>query len=351
LPVPNANPKEEPKMELYVGIDLHSNNNVTALVNESDRVVNQKRMPNDLDYVLQHLEPYREHIKGIVVESTFNWYWLVDGLMDSGYKVHLANPAAVKQYEGIKYTDDRHDAAWLARLLRLGLLPEGYIYPKEERPLRDLLRKRSQLVQQRTSNILSIGNLIARNTGYRISSNRTKRLGDVEVEEILPNADLALAVKSNIAVMRCLDEQIAKLEQSVTPRMRLKPSFKPLLTVSGVGKVLALTIMLETGDITRFPKAGNFSSYCRCVESKRITNMKRKGSGNAKNGNKYLAWAFVEAAHFAVRYYPEIKRFYQRKQARTNFFVAIKAVAHKLARASYYVMRDQVPFEMEKAFG
>jgi transposase len=351
LSTANANPKEEPNMELYAGIDLHANNNVIALVNESDRVVSQKRMPNDLEYVLQHLKPHREHVKGIVVESTFNWYWLVDGLMDSGYTVHLANPAAIKQYEGIKYTDDKHDAAWLARLLRLGLLPEGYVYPKEERPVRDLLRKRSQLVRQRTSNILSIGNLIARNTGCRISRNRAKRLSDPEVEEILPNADLALAVKSNIAVIRCLDEQIAKLERSVTPRMRVKPSFKPLLTVSGIGKVLALTIMLETGDIARFPKVGNFSSYCRCVESKRISNKKRKGSGNAKNGNKYLAWAFVEAAHYGVRYYPEIKRFYQRKQARTNFFVAIKAVAHKLARASYYVMRDQVPFEMEKAFG
>jgi len=126
--------------------------------------------------------------------------------------------------------------------------------------------------------------------------------------------------------------------------------FQDLLTVSGIGQILALTIMLETGDIRRFPAVGNFASYCRCVGSQKLSNGKRKGSGNTKKGNKYLAWAFVEAAHFAVRYNPCIKRFYQRKQAKTNTVVATKAVAHKLARACFYILRDQVPFDVSKAF-
>jgi transposase len=109
--------------------------------------------------------------------------------------------------------------------------------------------------------------------------------------------------------------------------------------------------MLETGEIGRFPRVGNFASYCRCVDSHKLSNGKRKGSGNTKNGNKYLAWAFVEAANFAIRYNPRAKRFYQRKKERTNGIVAIKAVAHKLVRACYYILRDQVPFEVEKAFG
>jgi transposase len=130
----------------------------------------------------------------------------------------------------------------------------------------------------------------------------------------------------------------------------LRPAFKPLLTVSGVGQILGLTIMLETGAIERFAKVGNYASYCRCVGSKRISNGKKKGKGNTKNGNKYLAWAYIEAANFAVRYNPQIKRYYQRKCARTQPIVAIKAVAHKLARACYYILRDQVPFDVNKAF-
>lgn len=145
-------------MKLYGGIDLHSNNNVMAIVDERDRVVYQKRLP-------KRLAPYQSELEGLVVESTYNWYWLVDGLMEAGFTVHLANPAAIKQYEGIKYTDDDSDACLLAHLLRLGILPEGYIYPKEERPVRDLLRKRAQLVRQKVTQILSIETLMTRNTG------------------------------------------------------------------------------------------------------------------------------------------------------------------------------------------
>lgn len=129
-------------MALYSGIDLHGNNNVTLLLDEHDRVIYQKRLPNQLPIILEQLAPYQEDITGVVVESTYNWYWLVDGLMEADYRVHLATPTAIQQYSGLKYTDDNSDARWLAHLLRLGVLPEGYIYPKEQRPLRDLLRKR-----------------------------------------------------------------------------------------------------------------------------------------------------------------------------------------------------------------
>src|SRR4030042_6009903 len=120
-------------MKRYGLIHLHSNNRLVCLLDEKDRVVYQKRLPNRLDRILSELSPYREALQGIAVESTFNWYWLVDGLMEAGYRVHLTNTWAAKQYEGLKYTDDRHDARWLAHLLSLGILPEGFIYPKEER--------------------------------------------------------------------------------------------------------------------------------------------------------------------------------------------------------------------------
>jgi len=337
-------------MKLYGGIDLHSNNSVIALLDEEDRVVYRRRLVNDLDAVLAELEVYSGTIEGLVVESTYNWYWLVDGLMAAGYRMHLANTAAIIQYQGLKYADDDSDACWLAKLLRLGLLPEGYIYPKAQRPIRDLLRKRSQLVQQRTSNLQSIQNLMARNRGRSLSANQVKRLTSEDVNRLLPEHDLALAVKSSLAVMRTLDEMITLLEKQVKVRVKLRPEFKLLLTVSGIGQILGLTIMLETGEIERFAKVGNYASYCRCVGSERLSNGKRKGRGNTKNGNRYLAWAYIEAANFAVRFNPQIKRYYQRKRARNNGIVAIKTVAHKLARACYYILRDKVAFDVNKAF-
>ena len=338
-------------MKLYGAIDLHSSNNVTVVIDEQDRVVYQKRLPNELALIVKELSVYQSELEGIVVESTYNWYWLVDGLMDQGHRVHLANTAAIQQYEGLKYTDDHSDARWLAHLLRLGVLPEGYIYPKAERPVRDLLRKRSQMVRQRTTNLLSIQNLLTRNTGSSLSAKRVKGLDVQKVDELLPDSDLALAVKANLSVLSSADQQVELLEQIVTQRVKLRPQFSFLKTVPGIGEILALTVMLETGDIGRFCTVGNFASYCRCVGSQKISNGKKKGRGNTKNGNKYLAWAFVEAAHFAIQFNSKIKSYSQRKKAKTKGVVAIKAVAHKLCRACYYIMRNRVPFNITKAFG
>jgi transposase len=135
-------------MALYRAIDLHSHNNVTLLLDEQDQGLYQKRLPNACATILEQLAPHQEEIRGVVVESTYNWYWLVDSFMDPGYRMHLAKPTAIQQYSGLKYTDDHSDARWLAHLLRLGMLPEGYIYPKAQRPVRDLLRKRGHLAEQ-----------------------------------------------------------------------------------------------------------------------------------------------------------------------------------------------------------
>jgi transposase len=198
--------------------------------------------------------------------------------------------------------------------------------------------------------VLSIQNLYSRNTGSSLSANRIKQLTLQEVERIFTAGDVALAVKANLSVLRCLESEISTLERVVKQRVKLKPAYRDLLTVSRIGQTLALTIMLETGDIRRFPTVGDFASYCRCVGSEKISNGKRKGSGNTKNGNKYLAWAFVEAANFAIRFEPLIGRFYQRKKAKACRVVAIKAVAHKLCRACYYIMRDEVSFDVGRAF-
>ena len=337
-------------MEHYVGIDLHSSNSYVAIIDNANRRVFKKKVTNDLQNVLYVVEPYRKQIKGIVVESTFNWYWLVDGLMDNGYKVHLANPSAIKQYEGLKYSDDVTDAFHLANLLRLGILPEGYIYPKEERPVRDLLRKRLQLVQKCTALILSFENLITRNLGTRISVNEINKLREEDVEDIFQQEHLILSGKVSIATINFLGTKIQQIEKVVHKVAKLKNEYKLLMTVPGIGKILALTIMYEVGPIERFAKVGNYASYCRCVGSKRITNGKQKGKGNRKNGNKHLSRAHVEAAHNALRHYEYVKRYYQRKMAKTNNVVARKAIAHKLARACYYIIRDQKEFDAGKLF-
>lgn len=337
--------------KLYGAFDLHSSNNVLGVIDEGDHRVCKKRLPNQPDIILAELAPYKDELIGLVVESTFNWYWLVDLLMEAGFRVHLANPSGIQKYKGLKHSDDNHDAFWLAHLLRLGILPEGYIYPKEERPVRDLLRKRAHLVKLRTSLINSLQGIIHRNCGVKVNANKIKA---IKVDNVGPwlngQEDLALSGTVSKEAIDYLGRQIRKIENVVLSRITLPEQYFCLLTIPGIGKILALTIRLECGPIARFPHVGNLASYCRKVPSQWTSNDKQKGKGNKKNGNKYLAWAFSEAAELARRYDEQARAFYNRKAARKNFMVAHSALAHKLTRAAYYVMRDQVAFDPRKLF-
>jgi len=335
-------------MELYSGLDLHSTNTYIGILDTDFKRVFKKRVSNNLDLILETLEPFRDQLKGIVVESTYNWYWLVDGLMDAGYGcVHLANPSAIKQYEGLKHSDDQHDAFFLAQLLILDILPQGYIYPKQDRPVRDLARKRMFLVKHKTAHILSLQSLIARCCGQRISTNQIRTLTVADLRQLLKEEYLLLCAQANLNIIAFLIQQIKALEKAIKKKVKLDKGFEQLMTVPGIGFILAMTIMLEVGDISRFAKVGNFASYCRCVSSQRLSAGKTKGSGNRKNGNRYLSWAFVEAAQLGRRYSQRFGRYYDRKAAQTNTIVATKALSNKLARICYYIMRDQVPFKEE----
>jgi len=339
-------------MGLHCAVDLHGDNGFYGIVDETGKRLFKRRIRNSLPEVLAALEPYKGDLDdGVVVESTYNWYWLVDGLQENGYGARLANPAAMQQYNGLKNTDDETDTFFLAELSRLSILPEGYIYPKEERPLRDLLRRRLLLVRHRTAHILSFQNLVARQLGEHIASNKIQKLWPNEVAQFFDDYRLVLMGETNIEMIRFLTKHVRKIEAAVLKEAQLKPGYEKLLTVDGIGKILGLTIMFETGDINRFKKVGNYSSYSRCVKSSRSSNDKKKGENNRKNGNRYLNWAYIEAANFIQRYCPEAKRWHQRKAQRSKAVVATKALASKICKACYFIMRDQVDFDVKMIFG
>jgi transposase len=334
----------------YSGIDLHSNNSVVSVIDETDRVVAEKRLPNELARILTFLAPWQAGLAGVVVESTYNWYWLVDGLQAAGFVVHLANTTAIRKYDGLKHSGDETDARYLAHLLRLGILPTGTILSPQQRAVRDLARKRMQLVRSRTSHILAVENITARQFGKRITSNQVIRLDEETIQQMRLPEDVALALRANLAVITTLCAQIAIVEKRLQQKVAPDADYTLLTTVPGIGQTLATVILLEVGTIERFASAGNFASYARCVDSQRMSNGKKKGEGNTKNGNPYLSWAFIEAANFALRYCAEAKRFYERKKGKTNTILARKALAHKLARACFHMLKEHKPFDITRCF-
>jgi transposase len=205
-------------------------------------------------------------------------------------------------------------------------------------------------VRSRTSHILAVENITARQYGTRITSNQVKRLDELAIDRMHLQDDVALAIRTNVAVITTLSAQINVVEKRLQEKVASNPDYVLLTTVPGIGQALATVILLETGTIERFASAGNFASYARCVDSQRMSNGKKKGEGNTKNGTPYLSWAFMEAANFAMRFSTEAKRFYERKKAKSNPILARKALAHKLARACFHMLKEQKPFDVSRCF-
>jgi len=332
------------------GIDLHSNNLFCAIVDLDGKRVFEKRLPCDLETVVRALKPFKKRLEKIAVESTYNWYWLVDGLQDHGYPVVLANPAAMQQYDGIKHADDKSDGFFLAEMLRLNILPTGNICERKVRPVRDLLRRRMGLVHKRTSLILSLKSLHTRMTGRDLSTGSIKALEPEDAKRLFEHPADQLITRLDLQLMEQLGQSIKAIEAMVLAQVKSLPDYQVLQTMPGVGKILGMTITLETVDPKRFASPGDYASYCRCVDSRRFSNGKKKGENNGKCGNKYLAWAFVEAANLAQRHDLGCRRFYDRKKAQVNGIVATKALACKLAKAAWHMMSGNSAYDTARIF-
>src|SRR6266849_5851180 len=337
--------------KVMAGIDLHSNNVVIGIMDMDGKRVSSAKLPCELKEIVKFLAPFKKRLEQVAVESTYNWYWLVDGLRALNYPVVLANPAGMQQYNGIKHADDTNDAFFLAELLRLKILPTGYIYDPKVRPVRDLLRRRLMLVHQRTALMLSFKSLYTRTTGREMTLADLKALEIKEAQDLYDHPANQLIAGMQIKHMEQLRESIEKIEKVVLASARELPCYAKLGTVPGVGKILGMTITMEVGDIKRFAGAGNFASYCRTVEAKCPSNNKKKGENNSKCGNKYLAWVFIEAANFARRYDEQCRKWYDRKAAKTSKVLATKALGCKLAKAAWFLMSEGAEYDAQRMFG
>ena len=335
---------------LFAGIDLHSNNLVIGIVNASGQRLRHRKLTCDLRRVEGFLEPCKTHLKSLAVESTYNWYWLVDGLRTLGYPVVLANPAQIDQYSGLKHADDQSDAYFLAELQRLGILPTGHIYDPQLRPVRDLLRRRLSLVHQRTALMLSFKSLYTRTTGQAMSLSRLKSMGIEEAGMLYEHPANGLIAQLQKEHIEQLTQSIERIEKVVLKAARQRPCYQRLCTLPGIGIILGMTITMETGEVQRFKTPGDYASYCRTVNSQRLSNGKKKGENNRKCGNKYLAWAFVEGANFAKRWDEPSRKWFDRKAARTGSVVATKALACKQSKAAWHVMAHDTDYDPARMF-
>jgi transposase len=224
------------------------------------------------------------------------------------------------------------------------------VYDPELRPVRDLLRRRTNLVHQRTALILSFQSLYTRTHGQKIDMGEVKKMEPKQAPKLYEHPANQLIAQVQAEHMQALEKSIHRIEKAVLGCAREIPLYEKLVTLPGVGRILGMTITMEVGDIKRFKSDGDFASYCRMVDAKRLSNGKQKGENNRKCGNKYLAWTFIEAANFSRRYHEPCRRWYDRKAARTSKIIATKALGCKLAKAAWHVMAHQCDYDEKRMF-
>jgi transposase len=322
----------------------------THVLDDRGKTVFERDLPAGPDAFLQAIQPYRE---GLVVgcECMFAWYWLADLCEDESIPFVLGHALYMKAIHGGKAKNDRIDAGKLAALLRGGMFPLAYVYPRAKRQTRDLLRRRSFFVRQRAQLIAHIVNtnsqfnlpLLPKKLSY--AGNRTP-----ELAERFADPSTQLSVTADLNLIDAYDGQIADLERHLIKHAKVDDpvTFGLLRTVPGIGPILGLILLYEIDQVSRFPEVGNLLSYSRLVRCAHESAGKVKGSGGKKIGNAHLKWAFSEAACLMLRSCVPVKAWLARQEKKKGKKKALAVLEAKIGRTVYHLWRKQVPFDAKR---
>jgi transposase len=335
--------------QFYCGIDLHARTMYVCIVNRDGEILVHRNMPARPDPFLKAIAPYREDLV-VCVECLFTWYWLADLCAREGILFVLGHALYMKAIHGGKAKNDKIDAQKIAVLLRGGMLPQAYVYPAKMRATRDLLRRRMSFMRKRAEllthvqqtnsqyNLPAIGKKIA----YKANRHGVaERFTDLAVQKSIA-VDLAL-IDYYDRLLNDLELQIVK-----TAKAHDANTFYRLQSVPGIGKILSLVLLYEIHDIRRFPRVQEFVSYCRLVKCAKESAGKRYGTSGTKIGNAYLKWAFSEAAVLFLRANPGAQKYLARLEKKHSKGKALTVLAHKLARAVYYMLKRDTAFDIQK---
>jgi len=340
----------QPKTRFYCGVDLHARTLYVCIVDRQGKKLFHRGGRCDAKWFLRVIGPYRKSLT-VAAECVSNWYWLADLCRDEKIEFVLGHAQYMKAVHGGKAKNDRIDSEKIARLLQAGVLPMAYVYPRENRSLRDLLRRRLRFVRLRAELMTHIqilnqqGNLpeLPRN-GTKVKSRRAAVLKHFD------QGDVKLSVESDMALIADYDQTIAKLERHILARAKgcHAKSLSVLLSAPGIGKIIALTIAFEVDTVQRFETRQQFCSYSRLVKCLRESGGKKQGGGGRKIGNPYLKWAFSEAAVHAARHSEGIAAYLARLERKHGKGGGKSLLAHKLGRSIYQMLKNHQVFDEAK---
>jgi transposase len=335
--------------QFYGGIDLHARTMYLCILNQEGEILLHRNMPAGPEPVLQAVAPYWTALV-VCVECVFTWYWLADLCALEGIPFVLGHALSMKAIHGGKAKNDTIDSHTIAVLLRGGMLPQAYVYPADRRATRDLLRRRLPLTCKRAELLAHVQHT---NSQYNLPEFR-KQLAYKANRDGVAERFLDPAVQKNVEVDLALidyyDQLLNDVELTIvqTAKQHDAQTLYRLQSVPGIGKILSLVLLYERHDITRFPRVQDFVSYCRLVKCAKESAGKRYGTSGAKVGNAYLKWAFSEAAVLFLRNNPAGQQYLARLERKHGKGKALTVLAHKLARAVYYMLKRDTVFDMHQ---
>jgi transposase len=332
--------------KFYCGIDLHAKKMFLCILDEQGQIVLHRNINADPESLQRALEPFRDGLV-VAVECTFSWYWLADWCCEEKIEFVLGHALYMKAIHGGKAKNDKLDSEKIARLLRGGTFPLAYVYPKEMRGTRDLLRRRTFLVRRRAELIAHVQNTFTQ-YNIRVTSGWGRdRLKEDDPTAPFSDESVKFMLRADIAVIERLDETIVKLESHLLRHAKVHDPirFQLLRTIPGVGVTLGLVMLYEVHDIDRFSGIGQFVSYARLVACAHESAGKKLGSGGRKIGNAHLKWAFGEAAALMIRETDEAKAFVEKMTKQRGKARAVALLAAKIGRAVYWIMKRKQPYD------
>jgi transposase len=332
----------------YCGIDLHARTMYVCILDQAGETLVHRNMPATPEALLKAIAPYREQIV-LAAECMFTWYWLADLCADHGIPFVLGHALYMKAIHGGKAKNDKIDSHKIATLLRGGMLPQAYVYPAEMRATRDLLRRRMHLARKRGELLAHVQNTNSQYNRPAIGKKIAYKANRDGVAERFADPAVQKSIEVDLALITYYDELLRDVELTIikTAKHHDAQTLYLLQTVPGIGKILSLVLLYEIHDIARFPRVQDFASYCRLVKCARESAGKRSGTSGAKIGNAHLKWAFSEAAVLFLRDNPAAQQLLARLEKKHSKGKALTILAHKLARAVYYMLKRQTAFDLE----
>lgn len=333
----------------YCGVDLHTRSLYVCIIDQDGEVVKHKNIDATPEAFLKSISECREDIV-VAVECMFAWYWLADLCRKENIPFVLGHALYMKAIHGGKAKNDRIDAHKIAVLLRGGMIPMAYVYPSEMRATRDLLRRRMHFMRKRAELIAHIQNTNHQYNLAEFGKTIARKNNRAGIPERFQDECIRQSIELNLALIDRYDHLLLNLEDYLSEKAKVHDaeSLLRIRSIPGIGKILGMAILYEIHDIKRFPRVQDFVSYCRLVRPKKESAGKSYGHSGKKIGNAHLKWAFSEAAVIILRLCPEIKKYKTKLQRKHGRAKALSILAHKLARAAYYILKRKEVFNLDK---